>query len=104
MRFFYMQKLKSVQVDRLAHNNLCNCEQKSLLARDARFLYSALFSREKRHRQCGAFGCWWILLYPRMEEPRLGSVGKLHRANHKASSFLYPHEKRHRQCGAFWWN
>ena len=51
-----MQKLKSVQVDRLAHNNLCNCEQKSLLARDARFLYSALFSREKRHRQCGAFG------------------------------------------------
>ena len=27
MSFFYMQKLKSVQVDRLAHNNLCNCEQ-----------------------------------------------------------------------------
>ena len=40
MRFFYMQKLKSVQVDRLAHNNLCNCEQKSLLARTIRLLHS----------------------------------------------------------------
>lgn len=47
-----MQKLKSVQVDRLAHNNLCNCEQKSLLARTIRLLHSFIPRKKAPPMRC----------------------------------------------------
>lgn len=65
------------------------------------FFIPPYFHAKKGTANAVPLGVGGFCCIPRTEEPRLGSVGKLHRANHKASSFLYPHEKRHRQCGAF---